>query len=206
MIIEPATTSPLNIYKLLIGSVLPRPIAFVSSVSPEGVLNLAPFSFFTVASAHPPVVCFTPMVNGQGRPKDTLVNIRATGEFVVHTVSEEFAERMNETAAEVPPDVDEFALAGLTAVASDCVRPPRVKEAHVAMECRLLQVVDVGSGPLSGSLVLGEVLRFHVDDAYIDDFRIDADLLRPIGRMAGNAYARTTDRFDMVRPQASPRG
>ncbi|MGA3203902.1 MAG: flavin reductase family protein [Bryobacteraceae bacterium] len=198
MIIDPATNAPANIYKLLIGVVVPRPIAFVSTLSPEGVANLAPFSFFTVASANPPVLCFT--ASYREPRKDTLVNVRATGEFVVNIVSEEIAAKMNVTSGDYPYGVDEFAVSGLTAVPSDVVRPPRVKESHVNMECRLLQTIEVSNQPLGGTLILGEVVRFHVDDAIVEEFRIDADKLAAVGRMAGNSYARTRDRFDLVRP------
>ena len=119
----------------------------------------------------------------------------------MNVVSEDLAERMNRTAVDVEPDVDEFALAGLTAVECDLIGVPRVAECLVAMECRLLQVVDISRAVLGGAFVLGEVVRFHVADALFDNFRIDPALLRPIGRMAGNTYTRTTDRFDLVRPE-----
>src|SRR5882724_4520103 len=133
--------------------------------------------------------------------KDTLRNISETQEFVVNIVSEEFAEKMNVTSADFPPDVDEFEASGLTPVPSDLVKPARVAESHVHMECKLYQVIHISDLPLSGSLVLGEVLRFHVDDRYFDDFKLDPDLLRPIGRMGGAIYTRTTDRFEMIRPK-----
>ena len=204
--LDPAEQKPQDIYKLLVGSVVPRPIAFVSSVDAKGVRNLAPFSFFTVASANPPIVCFCPMVRGavsKGlKPtKDTLRNIIETLEFVVNFVSERFATQMNASSAELPPEVDEFLVSGLTPLASDLVRPPRVAESHVQMECRLQQVIHVSTKPLGGSLVLGEVLRFHVSASLLDNFRIDPDKLQAIGRMAGSTYIRTRDRFDMERPK-----
>ncbi len=204
--LDPAEHKPQDIYKLLVGSVVPRPIAFVSSIDADGTRNLAPFSFFTVASANPPVVCFCPMLRGAANHglqlrKDTLRNIVATGEFVVNIVSEEFAAQMNACSAELPPEVDEFLVSGLTPVASDVVRPPRVGESHVQMECRLQQVIHVSTEPLGGSLVLGEVLRFHVSASLLDNFRIDPEKLQAIGRMAGSTYTRTRDRFDMERPK-----
>jgi len=202
MIVDPGAAETRNIYKLLIGAILPRPIAFVSSLSADGIRNLAPFSFFTAISANPPVICFSPMVrSSDGAHKDTLNNIEATREFVVNIVSEEFAQQMNLCSGEYPPEVDEFQVSGLTPVPSDLVKPPRVRESHVNMECRLLQIVRVSEKPLGGSLVIGEVLRFHVDDALFDDFRIDPAKLRAIGRMGGTSYARTTDLFDLVRPK-----
>jgi flavin reductase (DIM6/NTAB) family NADH-FMN oxidoreductase RutF len=190
MIFDPSQHAPGDIYKLMTGLIVPRPIAFVSSLSPDGVRNLAPFS-----------VCFSPMIRGaDGSRKDTLINIEATGEFVVSVVSEEFARQMNVCSAEYPPSVDEFVESGLTPVPSDLVRPPRVGEALAAMECRLVQIVHVSPKPLGGSLVLGEVLRFHVADAIAHEYRIDPAQLHAIGRMGGPTYARTTDRFDLPRP------
>jgi flavin reductase (DIM6/NTAB) family NADH-FMN oxidoreductase RutF len=204
--LNPSEQSPQDTYKLLVGAVVPRPIAFVSSLDAQGVRNLAPFSFFTVASANPPIVCFCPMVRGASKgglqsTKDTLRNILATREFVVNIVSEEFAAKMNACSGDYPPEVDEFAVAGLTPLDSEVVHPPRVAESHVQMECRLEQVVHVSTEPLGGSLVLGRVLRFHIRESVLDNFRIDPDKLHAIGRMAGSTYARTTDRFDMERPK-----
>jgi flavin reductase (DIM6/NTAB) family NADH-FMN oxidoreductase RutF len=198
VILDPSTVTAQNVYKLLVGAVVPRPIAFVSTISPEGVPNLAPFSFFTVASANPPVLVFT--TSFREPRKDTLVNVRATKEFVVNIVSEEFADRMNVTAGEYPYGVNEFEKAGLTPAPSELVRPPRVQESHVNMECKLVQTIDVSSQPLGGTLILGEVVRFHIDDRMIEEFRIDPEQLAAVGRMAGNTYCRTTDRFEMVRP------
>jgi flavin reductase (DIM6/NTAB) family NADH-FMN oxidoreductase RutF len=204
--LDPAKQTSQETYKLLVGTIVPRPIAFVSSLDEHGVRNLAPFSFFTAVSANPPVICFSPMIRGAAKPnlmmtKDTLRNITNTREFVVNIVSEEFAVQMNACSAELPPEVDEFNISGLTPLASDVVHPPRVAESHVQMECRLVQIVTVSADPLGGSLVLGEVLRFHVREALFDNFRIDPDKLRAIGRMAGATYARTTDRFELERPK-----
>jgi flavin reductase (DIM6/NTAB) family NADH-FMN oxidoreductase RutF len=202
LIVDPKETGWLDTYKLLIGAIVPRPIAFVSTLSPEGIPNLAPFSFFTGVSANPPVICFCPMRRRGPLPqKDTLWNITMTREFVVNIVSEEFAREMNITSAEFPPEVDEFQAAGLTPIPSDLVKPPRVKESHVHMECKLYLLVEVGGMEGSGNLVLGEVVRFHIDDQYFNDFKIDPDQLRPIGRMGGATYTHTTDRFDMLRPK-----
>lgn len=199
MTIDPASVPVANAYKILIGSIVPRPIGFISTISSGGVFNLAPFSFFNGVCGDPPVVCFAP--NARAPAKDTLLNIQATGEFVVNIVSEEIAEQMNLCSGNYPPEVDEFKLSGLTPVASDIVRPPRVLESHVNMECRAMQVIEVSSKPWGGHLVLGEVVRFHVDDAIIDSrYHIDAGKLRAIGRMGGMAYCRTRDRFEMVRP------
>jgi flavin reductase (DIM6/NTAB) family NADH-FMN oxidoreductase RutF len=202
LIIDPHATDTTNVYRLLIGAIVPRPIAFVSTISPDGILNLAPFSFFTAVSANPPVICFCPMRRQWPDPrKDTLRNILTTREFVVNVVSEEIAQQMNITSAEFPPEVDEFAASGLTAIPSDLVKPPRVSESHVNMECRLFLAIEVGGLPLSGNIVFGEIVRLHVDDEYVDNFKIDPDKLLAVGRMGGTSYARTRDRFDMIRPK-----
>jgi flavin reductase (DIM6/NTAB) family NADH-FMN oxidoreductase RutF len=199
MIIDPSTIPAQTMYRVLIGSVVPRPIAFVSTVSDAGVLNVAPFSFFNAFCADPPVVGFGPVWR---RPaKDTITNIRATREFVVNIVGEDIAEAMNVCSAEFPPDVDEFQQSNLTPVPSVLVKPPRVKESKINMECSLLQIIDFSEKPHGGSLVLGQIVRLHVDDEIIDEgYKIDADKLRAIGRMGGPEYTRTRDRFIMLRP------
>ena len=204
---DPAKDSPANLYKLMIGMVVPRPIAFVSSLDAGGTRNLAPFSFFMACSADPPVVCFVTAHRPGPRPsKDTLTNILATREFVVNIVSEEFAEKMNAASASVPSEVDEFTLSGLTPLPSEIVRPPRVAESHAQMECRLRQTVPIpnGSGD-TNTVIFGDVLCFHVDEAVLLEggggYKIDPEKLRAIGRMGGPTYTRTRDRFDMVRPK-----
>ena len=199
--IDPSANTPENIYKLLIGLIVPRPIAFVSTLDGQGIHNLAPFSYFTACSSNPPVVCFCAGVRSEPRPqKDTLRNIEATGEFVVNIVSEDFAEKMNATSAEVPPEIDEFLLAGLTPLASELVKPARVAESRIQLECGLRQVVRVSDKPGGGILILGDVLRFHIQDDLLDGFKIDPDKLKAIGRMGGSSYCRTRDRFNMARP------
>ena len=196
--VDPAA-SALNNYKLLIGSVVPRPIAFVSTVSSAGVFNLAPFSFFNAVCAEPPILTFAA---GHRMPeKDTLANVRATGEFVVNVVTEEIAERMNLCSGEYPAGVSEFEISDLTPVASDLVRAPLVLESPLNMECRVVQILDLSTKPRGGSLVIGEVIRFHVDQAITEEMRIDPEKLRAIGRMGGDLYTRTRDRFAMARPK-----
>lgn len=204
MIFDPAAETPQNIYKLLIGSVVPRPIALVSSLSAEGIPNLAPFSFFNAICAEPPVICFAVSRPGAGverAKKDTLANVEATGEFVVNIVSEEIAEKMNLTAGTYPPEVDEFALAGFTPAPSVKVKPARVAESKVSLECRVMRIVLISDRPMGGSLVLGEVLAIHAADGLVTDFRVDPDRLQAIGRMGGLTYTRTRDRFDIARPK-----
>jgi flavin reductase (DIM6/NTAB) family NADH-FMN oxidoreductase RutF len=200
--IDPAQHNPGDIYKLMIGAIVPRPIAFVSSIDANGVRNLAPFSYFTGCSTNPPVVCFCAAVRSGPRPyKDTLLNIKTTGEFVVNIVSEEFAAQMNQSSAEVSPEVDEFEFSDLTPLASDLIKPPRVAESKVQMECRLRQIITVSEKPGGGSLVLGDVLRFHIEESLLEGFKIDPDKLNAIGRMGGPSYVRTRDRFEMQRPK-----
>jgi flavin reductase (DIM6/NTAB) family NADH-FMN oxidoreductase RutF len=200
VIIDPDSANLPNVYRIMVGSIVPRPIAFVSTVSRQGIFNLAPFSFFTAASANPPVVCFCPLRRVDGRVKDTLSNIEQTGDFVVNIVSEEFAPQMNATSAEFAPEVDEFRISGLTPVAGDLVKAPRVKESHVSMECRLFRIFEISDKPSGGSIVTGQIVRLHVDDACVDGSRIDPGKLKAVGRMAGNTYVRTADRFDLTRP------
>jgi len=203
---DPQQESVQNIYKLMIGAIVPRPIAFVSSLDVRGVRNLAPFSFFNGVSADPPVVLFCASVRredpqrGLGPHKDTLLNVIDTREFVINVVTESIAEKMNLTSAQVPPDVDEFELSGLTPLPSELVKPPRVAESPVQMECRLRQIVEISEKLHGSTIVLGDVLRFHVREDVVENFRIDADKLAAIGRMGGPTYVRTRDRFDLERP------
>jgi flavin reductase (DIM6/NTAB) family NADH-FMN oxidoreductase RutF len=200
---DPAKDSPADLYKLMIGIVVPRPIAFVSSMDLQGVRNLAPFSYFMACSADPPVICFVASHRSGPRPaKDTLTNILASKEFVVNIVSEEFADKMNLTSAEVAPEVDEFSLSGLTSLASELVKPPRVAESRVHMECRLRQTLPISNqAGATNTIVFGDVLRFHVDEDIVENYKIDPAKLKAIGRMGGPTYCRTRDRFEMMRPK-----
>jgi flavin reductase (DIM6/NTAB) family NADH-FMN oxidoreductase RutF len=203
--IDPRAHEYRNLYKFMVGAIVPRPIAFVSTKSPSGVLNLAPFSYFTACSSNPPCILFTATSrSGGGSAKDTVANIRATEQFVVNIVSEQMANQMNATSAEFPPDVDEFDISGLTPVDSELIEPPRVAESHIQMECRLVQTVRVGEETGGGTVVIGEVLLFHVDELVLanpgDLFTVDPARLRAIGRMGGSTYVRTQDRFELERP------
>jgi flavin reductase (DIM6/NTAB) family NADH-FMN oxidoreductase RutF len=193
-----------TVYKILIGSVVPRPIGWVSSLNAAGQPNLAPFSFFNAVCANPPSVLFCPIIrSSDGQRKDTLRNVQATGEFVVNIVSEPLAQAMNISATEFPPDVNEFQAAGLTPAPSVRVRPPRVAESQVHFECALTQVVTLGEGPGSGSVVIGRIVYLHVsDEVLFGGDKISLEKLRPIGRLGGHWYTRVTDVFEMVRPPA----
>lgn len=200
--LDPATFG--NFYRVLTGVVVPRPIAFVSTISPDGVNNLAPYSFFNAVASSPPTIVFSSSRRAGSKSKDTLDNVEATGEFVVNIVSDDIAEAMNRTAAEFPADVSEFDVAGLTPAASDIVRAPRVAESPVNMECRLQQVVNLGEGDHQHGLVIGEVVLLHIRDDIIDGHRVNHHLLKPTGRLAGSMYCHTADVFEMVRPVYQP--
>ena len=189
-----------NFSSVLTGVIVPRPIAFVSSISPDGVVNLAPFSFFNVVSSSPPTVVVASSRNADWKAKDTLANIEATGEFVVNVVVDDIAEAMNRTAAEYPSNVNEFEIAELIPAPSDLVKSPRVAESPVNMECRLNQVVPIGSGANESGLIIGEIVLMHVRDDIINGHRIDHLKLRPTGRLAGSMYCHTLDVFEMKRP------
>ena len=190
--------------RVLTGVVVPRPIAFVSTLSADGIANLAPYSFFNAVAYHPPTIVFSSSRRVVHKEKDTLANIEAMGEFVVNIVVDDIAEAMNRTAAEFPTDVSEFEIAGLTPVSSDIVKPPRVAESPVNMECRLVQIVPIGTGSHAHGLVIGEIVLLHIRDDLIDGHRIDHQKLRPTGRLAGNMYCYTSDTFELVRPVYDP--
>lgn len=200
--VDPMTNTNQDNYKLLIGSILPRPIAFVSTVSKTGLLNLAPFSFFTGVCSDPPTLLFCPMIRGSdGHKKDSLINIEETGEFVVNVVSESIVEAMNETAAEFPRGINEFIEAGLTAVPSEAIKPPRVLESPISMECQLQRIIPIGSGePGSGCVVLGTIVRFHIREDLYQSGRINTSGFKPVARLAGSAYCPVRETFELKRP------
>ena len=204
MLIDPSALEQREVYKLLIGAVVPRPIAWVASVSATGQPNLAPFSYFNVACADPPTLLFCPSRRADGTKKDTLLNIEATGEYVIHIVDESRVEAMNLTSAEYPPGTNEFEVAGLTPAPSVEVRVPRVAEAPIAFECRLFQIVPVGDDATGGEVVIGRVVLIHVRDDVRSETYIDLAALRPVARLAGNGYARINDTFDLARPIYTP--
>ncbi|HKQ20209.1 MAG TPA: flavin reductase family protein [Candidatus Eisenbacteria bacterium] len=200
--IDPKAIPPADAYALLTGCVVPRPIAFVSSLSKAGVANLAPFSFFNAGGAHPCSLVFSPVTSGAGRDKDTLNNVRETGEYVVHIAPWPIRERMNQASADYAPDVDEFAEAGFTKAPSVHVKPWRAAECPIAMECRLFRIVEHGEGPLHANYVIGEVVLFHIAEAVLTNGRVDAAKLDAIGRLGGPNYTRVTREsiFGMPRP------
>ena len=200
--INPADHQVHEIYKLMVGLIVPRPVALVSTVDRGGVPNAAPFSFFCGVGSNPPTVLFCPSLRSSGdHRKDTLRNVEQTGEFVINIVSDAIAARANATAADVGPEVDEFQLAGFTAIPSEAVRPPRVAESPAQMECKLLQIIFTSQKAGAGVVVLGEIVRFHVNADLEENFRIDPAKLDAVGRMAGNTWVHTRERFDLERPK-----
>jgi flavin reductase (DIM6/NTAB) family NADH-FMN oxidoreductase RutF len=199
VIIDPKTLPAPISYQVLTGAVIPRPIGFISSISADGIVNLAPFSFFNAICGEPPMVMFCPM--NRRPPKDTLINVKATGEFVANIVSREIAEQMNLTAGDWASEVNEFEVADLTPMPSQIVKPPYVKESPVSMECKVAHIIELSDKPWGGTIIIGEVLLFHVRDSIIDkDMFIDPDKLNPVARMGGPSYSTIKDRFDMIRP------
>jgi flavin reductase (DIM6/NTAB) family NADH-FMN oxidoreductase RutF len=201
-VLETAGIAPAALYKLLVDLVTPRPIAWVSSLSAAGEPNLAPFSFFNLVSTNPPVCFFSVSTPSRATgPKDTLANVREVPEFVVHIVTEDLAGAMNATAASLPRGESEFAHAGLTPVPSRLVRPPRVAEAPAALECRVLDIRTLGTGPGAGNMVLGEIVCLHLEDGLqTEDGRVPIARLRTIGRLGGDSYVRCAPGFELPRP------
>ncbi len=200
MLIDPGTLSRQELNRLVNGLVAPRPIAWVSTIGSDGSSNLAPFSFFNAFSFDPPVVAVGPGVR-QGVPKNSLRNICETGELTISVVTEELAERANLSSAELEYGEDEWELAGVTAAASIDVRPPRVAESPAAFECRVRQIVDLGTdeAPANG-LVIASVTRIHVLDDALDGLVPRPEALRLVGRLGGDLWCTTRDVFALERP------
>lgn len=201
MHLEPSPANAVDAYHLLVGLVTPRPIAWVTTVSAAGVVNLAPFSFFNVFGANPPVVVFSPTNKRDGSKKDTLHNVEATGEFVVNVATADLADKVNLSSRELPPDQSEVELVGLHTTPSLKVKPPRITEAPAALECKVLQVIPVGTGAIAANLVIGEVVMMHVSDAVLDAAgHPDPKRLRTVARLGGAYWCHTSDLFELKRP------
>lgn len=183
-------------YRLLIGSVVPRPIAFVTSLSEEGLVNAAPYSFFNIVNNNPPMIMFSCGRLKDGERKDTSRNILHTQEFVVHIVDEYNIEKVNHTSIDAPRHISEISLAGLTTVPGLTVKVPRVLECRIAMECRLVQHVDLGTA----DMLIGEVLGFFLEDDLYEGGKINMDKLKPVSRLAGAAYSTIGQTFELERP------
>lgn len=197
---DPSNIDITHCYKLMVGSITPRPIAWISSLSAAGVLNLAPYSFFTVASCNPPVLAVT-QVNPRDRAaKDTLTNLRATQECVVNIVSETLTDIMNASCADYPPEVSEFVVLGVASEVSTKVSVAGVKAAPVRFECRLREVLEVSSLPMGGHMMLLDVVNIYVDESILSDGQIAPHLLNSIGKLGADWYTKTQDRFELARP------
>lgn len=198
--IVPDELKPREAYQLLLSAIIPRPIAWVSSIGTDGTVNLAPFSFFNAISGVPPIVMFS--VSGRrGSAKDTLRNAKETGQFVVNIVEARQAEAMNQTSGEWAYDVNEFELSGLEPAACLDVKAPRIAEAALAMEARVTQIIPIDGS--SSTMVLGQVLRYHIRAGLLrSNGLIDAEKLRPIGRLGGTEYTTLDNVFSMIRPSA----
>lgn len=198
---DPNEISERQNYKFLIGTVIPRPIAFVTSIGDDGVVNGAPFSYFNIVSSNPPMISVA-VQRKAGQMKDTARNIIDNKEFVIHIVDQENVEQINETAANLPPTESELTRAGLTAVPSKKVAVPGVKEAKVRYECVLEKAVELGeSGDVGVDFLIGKIVHYHIDETiYQDNQRIDPDQLAAVSRLAGNNYAKIGEVFEIVRP------
>lgn len=203
MELDPSTIPQQSMYKLMIGAIVPRPIGWISTISPSGVANLAPFSFFNAVCSNPPTVLFCVTSRKGDTPmKDTLHNVLTTGEFVVNVVTYRLAEAMNSTSANLPPDSSEFEFAGLEMAPSVTVKAPRVAASPVHFECVLDRTVPINADAVGGAtVVFGTVTHVHVDDALLlAPDKIDPVKLQPVGRMAGMTYAKIDTLFDLERP------
>ena len=199
--IDPNQNTERENYKFLIGSIIPRPIAFVTSVSKDGVLNGAPFSYFNIVSSNPPLISLS-IQRSAGGQKDTARNIIESKEFVVHIVDEQNVEKINKTAANLPPDESEIELARLTPVESVKISVPGIKEAKIRMECSLEHSLELGGTDTPGcDLIIGKVVQFHIDSDIYENGRIDPRGLAAVSRLAGNNYAKIGEIFEIERPK-----
>lgn len=202
MELNPKDLSIPEMYQHMVSFITPRPIAWVSTISNEGIGNLAPFSFFNGVSASPPTLIFSPVNRRDGSKKDTILNIEQNGEFVVSVVSYANAQKMNLSSADFPSDDDEAAACDLETLPSKLIKPTCLKVASVNLECKLLQIVNIGEGPLAANLVIGEIVYLHIDDSILNEKgAIDPLKLDNVGRLGGASYATTRDLFDLPRPE-----
>ena len=201
MIIDPANQSFSENHKLMIGSILPRPIALVSTISKGNINNVAPFSYFNGVCSNPPTIMFAPARRGyDGKTKDTLNNIRETNEFAINIVSEEIVEPMVACSTDYSDEVDEFKISDFTPIQCDKILAPRVEESKVVFECKLNTIIEIGpSKPGGGFVVIGEIVLFHINDDVLKDGKIDLSSLNPVGRLSGNNYSRVFDSFEVKR-------
>lgn len=191
-------------YKFLIGSIQPRPIAWISTLNENQTINLAPFSFFTAVSAMPMIIAFCPMIRvSDGEKKDTVKNIERTKEFVVNFVSESLALKCNQTAQELPYGKSELDLIGLQTIPSFSIATPRILECPIHFECKLRDILNYGDHKGSGRLITGEVMKVHVDPELYDSGKIITDVFKPVGRGSGNDWYNSSSRFELERLSGS---
>jgi flavin reductase (DIM6/NTAB) family NADH-FMN oxidoreductase RutF len=198
MQIDPTTANPSLVYSAMIRAITPRPIAWVSTISPNGVTNLAPFSYFNGICSKPAALMFSPVNKPDGSKKDTVRNIEANGQFVVNIVPFGLAESMFKTSGDYDYEISELDSAGLTEKPSVRVQPPGVAQSPIQFECELIQIVPVGTGPLAANVIIGKILLMNINDSVLDEQgKIDPARLDTVGRMGGLTYCRTQDRFDL---------
>ncbi|NBD26977.1 flavin reductase family protein [Paenibacillus glycinis] len=199
--IDPASIGERDNYKLMIGSIIPRPIAWVTTLTDAGTVNAAPFSYFNIVTANPPMLSVS-VGRRNGAMKDTARNAAGLGEFVVHIADERNVERMNQTAADFGPEESELEAAGLTPVASEVVRVPGIAEAAVRIECEVERIVPLGGtdGSPACDLLIGRIVRYHFREDVYDDGHIVAAALKPVSRLAGTSYAKLGEVFQLERP------
>ena len=193
-------------YHLMISGIVPRPIAFVSSISKKGEINLAPYSFFNGFGANPPIVGFSPALSGRtGLPKDTLLNIKDTEEFTISIANSKMVGQVSLSSCEYSRDIDEFNKTGLSKEKSLIVRPPFIKESSFSMECKLYDIIDLGGKPASGNLILGEIVMFHIsEDILNQNNQVDPMLLDAISRMGGSWYSKSNEGlFEFRKPRCN---
>lgn len=199
--IDPVSLSERDNYKFLIGSIIPRPIAFVTTISKDGAINGAPFSYFNIVSSNPPMISLS-IQRPSGRQKDTARNIMESKEFVVHIVDEQNVGKINKTAANLPPEESEILLADLTPVESVKVSVPGIKEAKIRLECSLEHSIELGGTDTPGcDFIVGKVVQFHIAEEIFENGRIDPSGLAAVSRLAGNSYAKIGEIFEIERPQ-----
>ncbi|GKT11431.1 MAG: hypothetical protein ISEC1_P0395 [Thiomicrorhabdus sp.] len=201
MFLESKDLTTPELYKLLVGSILPRPIAWVSSKDENGVTNLAPYSCFTIASCNPPVLSISHMNPNDRMPKDTFLNLQITGECVVNIVSTDQAEQMNQSCANYPASVSEFDAVGIETTPSQKVSVVGVKASKVRYECALREIVSISDQPMGGALILLDIRAIYIDDTIYIDNEINSKLLDAIGKLGGNYYVGTQDTFTIERPK-----
>lgn len=198
---DPKDNTERENYKLLIGTIIPRPVAFVTSVGEDGTVNGAPFSYFNIVSSNPSMISLA-LQWKNGKLRDTARNILNKKEFVVHIVDEQNVEKINETAASLPPNVSEVEQIGLSLIASEAISVPGIQESKVRMECVLEHAAELGeNGSIGVDLIVGKILKFHIDEVIYEEGRINQEKLAPVSRLAGSNYAKIGEIFTLERPE-----